>query len=197
MLPLSTTIVSVGGSAAAANLITSEDIQDDTIMSVDVHNGRLTDADVSNNGLTRGAVAEESSSPTTPTTSSTPNATRPPTRRTSSAGPLSFTLGRSMPVIAFWNYAFGNAPFSPGSFTNGECQPRVDGAATATVVNQSEDDADFSLGVTPIVDVVQLDAGNHTVNLWCSERTAGNFVVRDVRIGVIELGLDVAPNRPG
>jgi hypothetical protein len=47
-------------------------------------------------------------------------------------------------------------------------------------------------GATPIVDVLQLDAGTHTVSLWCAEFNSDDrdLVVTQLRIAVVELGLD-------
>ena len=56
----------------------------------------------------------------------------------------------------------------------------------------SEDDSDFNLGGTPIVDVMGLDAGTHTVGLRCGEilPDTRDLVIRNIGISVVELGFD-------
>ena len=103
---------------------------------------------------------------------------------------LSFTLGRDMEVSATWVYGFGtDGDVNP----NGECRTTLNGAPKSNSIwLSSEDDSDFSIGGVPVVDVMALTAGTHTVGLECHEHQPDgkDLVVREIGISVVELGFD-------
>ena len=69
----------------------------------------------------------------------------------------------------------------------------LDGANKDTgIFLRSEDDSDLDLGGVPIVDVMSLDAGTHTIGLQCSEVLPddSDIVIHDIGISVVELGFD-------
>ena len=103
---------------------------------------------------------------------------------------LTFTLGRPMEVSATFVYGFGTDGGVP---PRGQCKTTLDGADKDTGIQLwAEDDSDFDLGGTPIVDVMGLDAGTHTVGLRCRESLPddSDIVIRNIGISVVELGFD-------
>jgi hypothetical protein len=186
---------SLTGSDVAPNSLNGSDVADGTLTGADVAPSSLNGSDILDNSLTGSDVNESTFTPL--------DAHDAFTARCDPGGPtylhcgtLTFNLGRPMPVIAFWNYAFHSE--NTGDTSIGRCQTRLDGATTATVGNGHLHGrpADFvaaqGYGATPVLDVIQLGAGNHTISLWCSEPTPddNDFVVQDLRMGVVELGLD-------
>jgi hypothetical protein len=103
---------------------------------------------------------------------------------------LTFTLGRPMEVSATFVYGFGTDGGVP---PRGECKTTLDGADKDTGIQVwSEDDSDYYLGGLPIIDVMSLDAGTHTIGLQCNEILPddSDIVIRDIGISVVELGFD-------
>ena len=103
---------------------------------------------------------------------------------------LTFTLGEPMEVSATFVYGFGT---DGGVHPLGACKTTLDGAdKIADFLLGSEDDSDFYLGGVPIVDVMNLPAGNHTIGLQCRERIPddSDIVIRNIGISVVELGFD-------
>ena len=103
---------------------------------------------------------------------------------------LTFTLGQPMEISATFVYGFGTDGGDP---PRGICKTTLDGADKDTdIVLWSEDDGDFSLGGKPIIDVMGLTAGTHTIGLRCSELAPdiSDIVLEDIGISVVELGFD-------
>lgn len=194
--------------------LTGADVQDSSLTGVDIQNSSLTGFDVSDGSLTgddvlqgsitgfevaNGSLTVDDIDESTLSNDAHDffNAQCDPHSETFiHCGTVSFTLGNDMPVIAFWNYGYGSE--IEGDMAWGSCQTRIDGATTGEVTNETYEDkpGPFSTnghyGATPIVDVLQLSGGTHTVSLWCSEIAPDDrdFVVFDLRMAVVELGLD-------
>jgi hypothetical protein len=207
---------SIDGFNIALDTLVGGHVEDNTLQGVDVQDGSLTGADVQNFSLAGIDVAPSSISgghllddnvtgddidESTLASNDAHDFFNPVCDPHSTTfiecGTMSFNLGHGMPVIAFWNYGFGAQ--NDGDRADGTCQTRLDGATTGEVNNETyEDQPDVftgpgdGYGATPIVDVMQLSAGTHTVSLWCSENDPDDkdFVVFDLRIAVVELGLD-------
>ena len=66
------------------------------------------------------------------------------------------------------------------------------GAGTAILEGWVNIDILPGPAVDVVHDVLQLSGGIHTVSLWCAEDDPDNkdFVVSDLRMAVVELGLD-------
>jgi hypothetical protein len=185
---------SLTGSDVAPSSLNGSDVADGSLTGADVAPSSLNGSDILDNSLTGSDVNESTFTPL--------DAHDAFTARCDPGGPtylhcgtLTFNLGRPIPVIALWNYAFGSE--NEGDTSTGDCQTRLDGATTATVHNLSYDPVPgpFSVsryGATPVLDVIQLGTGNHTISLWCHEPVPddNDFVVYDLRMGVVELGID-------
>ncbi len=102
---------------------------------------------------------------------------------------LSFTLGRSIPVLGTWTYGFGTDGGDP---PRGGCRIRVDGASGVGFSLEAEDDTDYSLGGIPVSDVFNLAAGTHTLGFQCQEHLndSSDIVIRQLHIAAVELGFD-------
>ena len=195
----------VGGHVVDDSL-TTLDVQDDSLTGVDVQNFSIAGIDVAPSSISGGHLLDDNVTgddidESTLASNDAHDFFNPECDPHSTTfiecGTVSFTLGHAMPVITFWNYAYGSE--IEGDRADGSCQTRVDGATTGEVANETyEDQPDEFIGIgghygaTPIVDVLQLSAGTHTVSLWCSEHQPDDrdFVVFDLRIAVVELGLD-------
>ena len=95
-----------------------------------------------------------------------------------------------MEISATFVYGFGT---DGGVRPRGLCKTTLDGANKSNEIRLSaEDDSDFALGGVPVVDVMNLDAGTHTIGLECLETVAddSDIVIRDIGISVVELGFD-------
>lgn len=103
---------------------------------------------------------------------------------------IGFTLGRDMEVSVSWAYAMG----TDGDVNaNGLCRTTLDGNGKSNDLwLSSEDDSDFSHGGVPVVDVMNLPAGEHTVGFECREHQPDgkDLVIRDLTMSVVELGFD-------
>jgi hypothetical protein len=197
------------------NTLQGVDVQDGSLTGADVQDGSLTGADVQNFSIAGIDVAPSSISgghllddnvtgdDIDESTLASQDAhdffnpiCDPHSTTFIECGTVSFTLGHAMPVIAFWNYGYGSQ--IEGDKAHGACQTRVDGATTGEVENETYEDQPFEFqsfgdyGATPIVDVMHLSDGTHTVSLWCQEIIPDDtdFVVFDLRIAVVELGFD-------
>ncbi len=103
---------------------------------------------------------------------------------------LSFTLGRAMSVSATWAYGFGTDGGEPPI---GQCHTTLDGNfKSGGLFLQSEDDSDHNIGGKPVVDVMSLTAGTHTIGFTCREEapSSSDIVIRDLHMAVIELAFD-------
>lgn len=103
---------------------------------------------------------------------------------------LTFTLGRPMEVSASWTYGFGTDGGDP---PGGGCFTTLNGAnKSGEFILQSEDDSDYNIGGKPILDVMNLPAGTHTIGFRCDESAPDSFdiVIRDLYMSVVELGFD-------
>jgi hypothetical protein len=103
---------------------------------------------------------------------------------------LSFTLGRAMEVSAAWSYGFGTDGGVPPI---GICYTTLNGNnKSGQFVLQSEDDSDFNIGGKPVLDVMSLPAGTHTIGFECNEQAPDNsdIVISDLYMSVVELGFD-------
>jgi hypothetical protein len=101
---------------------------------------------------------------------------------------LTFTVGRPMPVLLMFAYGFGSGSVDEPI---GACRTTLDGEITAEVGLHSDDD--FSeYGGIPVVDVVSLSAGSHTVGLQCLEvlPDESDIEIDEIRIAAVELGMD-------
>jgi hypothetical protein len=75
----------------------------------------------------------------------------------------------------------------------GSCRTTLDGAYSSNYIGLYAPGMSFSdLGGIPVVDVLTLDAGDHTIGLRCAE-SPPDFVdleIREIRIAAVELGMD-------
>ncbi len=103
---------------------------------------------------------------------------------------LTFTLGRPMEVSASWTYGFGTDGGDP---PGGGCTTTLNGAdKSGEFILQAEDDSDYNIGGKPILDVMNLPAGTHTIGFRCDESAPDHFdiVIRNLYMSVVELGFD-------
>ena len=196
---------SIDGFNIALDTLVGGHVLDDSLTSLDVQNFSLAGIDVAPSSISGGHILDnnvtgddidESTLASNDAHDFFNPECDPHSTTFIECGTVSFTLGHAMPVIAFWNYGYGSE--NDDDISLGTCQTRVDGATTGEVSNQTYEDppGPFSsnghYGATPIVDVLQFGAGTHTVSLWCHEPVPEDhdFVVFDLRIAVVELGLD-------
>jgi hypothetical protein len=100
---------------------------------------------------------------------------------------VSFDLGHAMRVLA--TLGGGAANFSNDDNAFGECQVRLDGADKLEPISVEGGAAATSVGMPTITDVMNLGAGQHTVELACRENT-NDVHYTDLTVSVVELGFD-------
>jgi hypothetical protein len=106
---------------------------------------------------------------------------------------LTFTTGRQMPVFMTVVYSVFHETSSQVSFT-GTCKTRLDGVDQAWVGNGDYTD-EYAGGYyspdagVPIHDVITVSQGTHVLDFLCRQST-NDIVFGDIRLAVIELGMD-------
>jgi hypothetical protein len=179
----------VGQSEIASDAVGTDEVLINSLTSSDIKNFTLTGNDIGPNSLTGSHVIESTLTPLDGHDSFAAECD-PGSRTYIVCDELTFTLGRQMQVSATWVYGFGTDGGVP---PRGECKTTLDGADKDVGIQVwSEDDSDFYLGGVPIVDVMTLTAGEHTVGLSCKEVLPddSDIVIRDIGISVVELGAD-------
>jgi hypothetical protein len=104
---------------------------------------------------------------------------------------VSFTAGRPMPVLMTVSYSIYNEIGDPSSMS-GECKTALDGVDQGSVQNGDIDPGPSGTpdaGV-PMVDVIPVSAGAHTLEFLCRQVSLFDIVYGDIRLAVVELGMD-------
>ena len=94
-----------------------------------------------------------------------------------------------MPVLTTFTYGFSGFEEDPWGF----CKTTLDGATTSvTTLMLTQHYVVMQVGGTPIVDVLTLDPGTHTLGFECNENDPDthDLEVEDIRIAAVELGID-------
>jgi hypothetical protein len=169
----------VGSAEIASGAVRSSEVAAESVTGLDVYPNSLQGGDISETTLTpldgHDSFAGECD---------------PGSRDYIVCDELTFTLGRPMEVSAVVVYGFGTDGGVP---PRGTCKTTLDGADKATGIQVwSEDDSDYFLGGVPVVDVMNLGAGEHTYGLRCQEALPddSDIVIRNIGISVVELGFD-------
>ncbi|MDQ3984969.1 MAG: hypothetical protein M3280_00490 [Actinomycetota bacterium] len=164
-------------------------IPNDAIQSAEVEDASLTGFDVADGSIGTADINESSLTPLDGHDSYDAECD-PGTSTAIMCDELTFTLGRPMEVSASWTYGFGTDGGDP---PGGGCTTTLNGAAkSGEFILQSEDDSDYNIGGKPILDVMNLPAGTHTIGFRCDESAPDHFdiVIRDLYMSVVELGFD-------
>jgi hypothetical protein len=180
---------SLTGADIATNSIGGVDIADESIGSADLGPGSVGSSEVANDSLV-GADINESTLSALDGHDSFDALCDPSTQTLITCDELTFTLGRRMQVLTMYDYGFGSGTSDePG----GSCRTTLDGAFTSDFIGLFAPGMGFSdLGGIPVVDVLTLDAGDHTIGLRCAEGIpdSEDLEIREIRIAAVELGMD-------
>jgi hypothetical protein len=177
------------GDDVAANSITGGDIADQSIGSADLGPSSVGSSEVANDSLGGGDINESTLSALDGHDSFDPLCD-PSTETLVSCDELTFTLGRRMQVLTTYDYGFGSGSSDEPS---GACRTTLDGAYSSNYIYLYAPGMSFSdLGGIPVVDVLTLEAGEHTIGLRCAEAIpdSSDLEIRDIRIAALELGMD-------
>jgi hypothetical protein len=180
---------SLTGDDVAPNSVTGGDIADQSIGTPDLGPGSVGSSEVANDSLGGGDINEAALGALDGHDSFDPFCD-PNTDALVTCDELTFTLGRRMQVLTMYNYGFGSGSSDePG----GSCRTTLDGAYSSNYIGLYAPGMSLSdLGGIPVVDVLTLDAGDHTIGLHCAE-SPPDFVdleIREIRIAAVELGMD-------
>jgi hypothetical protein len=190
---------SVFGSEVAPNALTGDDIATNTIAGLEVTNeslgsvdlgpGSVGGSEVANDSLQGGDI-NESTLTALGGHDTFEQFCDPHSEAFVTCAELTFTLGRRMPVLTIFTYGFGN---SVGDDPFGGCRTTLDGADTSLSAILKADGQTLSgFGGIPVVDVLTLDAGPHTIGLRCNELLPDDHDIEidHIRIAAVELGMD-------
>jgi hypothetical protein len=178
---------SVFGGEVAPDALTGADIEDESIGSAELSAGSVGASEVANDSLTAGDINESTLAALDGHDAFDPFCD-PSTDSYIDCASLTFTVGGRMPVLLMFAYSFGSGTFDE---PHGGCQTTLDGTNTSDVLLSSDDDLS-SYGGIPVVDVVSLDAGSHTIGLRCAEFQPddSDIEIEEIRIAAVELAID-------
>ena len=173
----------------APDAVGSSEVAGGSIAGTDVANGSLDGADVASDALT-GSDVDESTLDVLDGHDSYDGNCDPGDETFIVCDEVEFELGRPMEISATWAYGIG----TDGDINlNGVCRTTLDGEdKSGGMWISTEDDSDFALGGIPVVDVIRLPAGTHTIGFECQEHQPDgkDLVIRNLTISVVELGFD-------
>jgi hypothetical protein len=191
---------SVFGSEVAPNALTGDDIATNAIAGLEVADQSLGQADLGPDSVGSSEVATDALSGGDIDESTLAGLDGhdtfdafcdPHTTSFITCEELTFTLGRRMQVLTIFNYGFGSGSSDPPS---GICRTTLNGADTSTDMHHIVQDVEAfsSFGGIPVVDVISLPAGNHTIGLRCLEQSPdeNDIEIRHIRLAAVELGMD-------
>jgi hypothetical protein len=180
---------SLTGDDITTNSVGGVDIADQSLGSADLGPGSVGSSEVANDSLAGGDIDESTLTALDGHDSFDPFCD-PSTETLITCDELTFTLGQRMQVLTMYDYGFGSGTSDePG----GACRTTIDGAYSSDYVFLFAPGMGFSdLGGIPVVDVLTLDAGDHTIGLRCAESVpdSTDLEIRDIRIAAVELGMD-------
>jgi hypothetical protein len=180
---------SLTGDDIATNSVAGGDIADQSIGSADLGPGSVGSSEVASDSLGGGDINESTLSALDGHDSFDPLCD-PSTETDVTCDELTFTLGRRMQVLTTFDYGFGSGSSDEPV---GACRTTLDGAYSSNYIYLFAPGMSFSdLGGIPVVDVLTLDAGDHTIGLRCAEAVpdSSDIEIRDIRIAAVELGMD-------
>jgi hypothetical protein len=105
---------------------------------------------------------------------------------------VTFGAGRAMPVLMTVAYSIFRDSTGPPGFIQGKCKTRLDGVDQGTVANGDVGPGypPFPDAGVPIVDVITVSTGTHSLEFLCQQESALDMAFGDIRLAVVELGLD-------
>lgn len=178
------------GDDIATNTITGLEVADQSLGQVDLGPGSVGTSEVATDSLNGGDIDETTLSGLDGHDSFDPFCD-PHTTNFVTCDELAFSVGRRMQVLTIFNYAFGSGSSDPPS---GICRTTLNGADTSTDMHHIVQDVEAfsSFGGIPVVDVISLPAGNHTIGLRCLEQSPdeNDIEIRHIRLAAVELGMD-------
>jgi hypothetical protein len=172
-----------------ADAIQSDEISDQTIGSADLGPGSVGSSEAANDSLAGGDINESTLS-ALDGHDTFDDFCNPATTTFITCEQLTFTIGRRMQVLTIFNYGFGSGT---SDFPSGACHTTLDGADSSPAIELRAPDQPFSsLGGIPVVDVVTLNAGTHTIGLRCQEQVPDDrdIQIKHIRLAAVELGMD-------
>jgi hypothetical protein len=179
---------SLDGSDIADGSLHGGDVADGSIGAADLGAASVGSAEVAANSLTGDDVNESTFSGLDATDAFDPGCD-PSAEAFIDCGGLTFTAGHSMQVLITYTYGFSTLNGNPF----GACATTLDGSRTSVTSSHSEEDNPrLSVAAIPVVDVVSVGTGSHTVGLECEELNPDTHDVeyKDIRIAALELAVD-------
>jgi hypothetical protein len=177
------------GYAIPPNAIQSDEVSDQSLASPDLGPGSVGSSEAANDSLGGGDINESTLS-ALDGHDTFDDFCNPATTTFITCEELTFTIGRRMQVLTIFNYGFGSGT---SDYPSGACRTTLDGADSSPAIELRAPDQPFSsLGGIPVVDVVTLNAGTHTIGLRCQEQVPDDrdIQIKDIRLAAVELGMD-------
>lgn len=179
---------SLDGSDIADGSLQGGDLADGSIGAADLGTGSVGTAEVAANSLTGDDVDESTFSGLDGHDAFDPGCD-PSAEVFIDCASLTFTAGHPMQVLT--TFTFGFSTFNGDPF--GRCATTLDGAQLGFTQSFSdEDNPNLALGAIPVVDVISVGAGPHTVGFECEELNPDRHDIEylDIRIAAVELAMD-------
>jgi hypothetical protein len=176
--------------------IQSDEIANGTIQGIDVQDGTIRGVDVQNGSITAFDIDEMSLPALDGHDAFTKKCDPHPDSGYILCAAVSFTTGRAMPIFMTVAYSVYHEVVDQEMYA-GACKTRLDGIDQGSVPNgDTTPTFDFITGGkgpdggVPMVDVIAVPAGNHTLEFLCWQDGSDDIVFGDIRLAVIELGMD-------
>jgi hypothetical protein len=163
------------------------DIADSSVQAADIATNAVGTSEVAPNSLTTNDVAESTLVGLDGHADYNGLGCDPSAEVYVNCGSLRFTAGRAMQVLTTYTYGFSTTNGDPF----GDCVTTVDGVHTSITVSHS-DAHTLGTGAIPVVDVISVDPGSHTLGLICEEIDPDDHDIeyKEVRITATELAMD-------
>jgi hypothetical protein len=179
---------SLDGTDIADGSLHGGDLADGSIGAADLGAGSVGTAAVATNSLT-GADVDESTFSGLDGHDAFDAGCDPSAQAYIDCASLTFTAGHRMQVLTTFTYGFSTSNGDPF----GHCATTLDGAETSiTFSSSTEDTVALEVAGTPVVDVITVGSGEHTLGFKCAEDVPDDhdIVYQDIRIAALELAMD-------
>jgi hypothetical protein len=179
---------SLSGADITSGSVAGSDLQDGSVGAADLGTNSVGSDEVAPDSLGGGDVDESTLAALDAKDVGSPGCD-PSTETFVDCGSLSFTTGRTMPVLTIFHYSY----YGFVDVIDGFCRTTLDGSTTSTrQVGGIEENLGQDRVGPGLIDVLTVGPGTHTIGLQCNEQDPQDtdLALTDIRIAAVELGMD-------